>query len=85
MAETALERALRAAADSFRLGMDAQANQALVPAVDLLARHLSGLPAARAAALAATFPRLVAAQGRGDTLAVADSIEFELLPLLGAG
>ena len=71
---------IRAVAASLRLGMDAQGHEGFVGLVDWLARD----PAA-----GALLPRLepllgeiVRAQERGDTLGLADLLEFRLQPLL---
>ena len=73
-----LERAARAAATSFRLGMEAQANRALVSLVDALGTN----PPVR---LEGAVSELLAAQVRGDVIGLADLLEFELLPALTTG
>ncbi len=74
---------LRAAARSFRLGMEAQGSQALVHLVDWLMRRpdASG-DGASATRLEPILGEIVSAQERADFLRVADLLEFELAPLL---
>lgn len=74
---------LRRVASSWRLGCDAQANEAFLGVVDELAALLeAGLDPDRAANLTALFPAIVAAQTRGDTITIADLLEHEVDPLL---
>jgi hypothetical protein len=76
---------LQAAARAFRLGMEAQGQEAFVAFVDALQAELA-LPrgAAVAPRLQPLLPELLAAQERGDFLRVADLLEHELRPLLEA-
>lgn len=74
-----LARAVR----SFRLGMEAQGNEACVALVDaLLAALAEPGRAPLADQLAPLLPELLAAQARGDCLRVADLLEHELRPRL---
>ena len=71
---------IQAVAASLRLGMDAQGNAAFVELVDWLVSQPSAgdwLPA-----LEPVLGQIVSAQERGDTLRVADLLEFELQPRL---
>jgi len=76
---------IRAVAASLRLGMDAQGNAAFVGLVDWLVADASSEPAAaaRLPQLEPVLAEIVAAQERGDTLRVADVLEFVLQPRLG--
>jgi len=71
---------IQAVAASLRLGMDAQGNEAFVGLVDWLVSQPSA--GAWLPALEPVLGRIVAAQERGDTLRVADLLEFELQPRL---
>ena len=71
---------IRAVASSLRLGMDAQGNEAFVQLVDWLGSHpSSGTLMPR---IEPVLAEIVAAQERGDTLRLADLLEFELQPRL---
>ena len=76
-----LARSARAAAASFRLGMEAQASEALARLVDGLLALLAEQPAL-ASALDPLVGAIVAAQERGDPVGLADRLEHELLPAL---
>ena len=78
----AAERAARA----FRLGMEAQGNEAFVAFVDALSTELANPARAdAAAAIAPLLPEIIEAQRRGDFLRVADLLLHELAPRLSAG
>ncbi|MEW6072268.1 MAG: hypothetical protein AB1726_06670 [Planctomycetota bacterium] len=70
-----------AAARSFRLGMDAQGNEAFVAFVDAVQPALAASPTL-AAAVSPLLGPLLAAQERADTLRMADLLEFEIRPRL---
>lgn len=76
-------QALRSAAASFRLGMEAQANEAFVAFIDALST-LFGTPEHQrlASELNELLGHILAAQQRGDPLSVADLLEYELAPRL---
>lgn len=79
----ALLQPLERAARSFRLGMEAQGNEACVALIDALLAEIARPDQAHlAVALAPLLPEVVAAQGRGDFLRVADLLEHELRPRL---
>ena len=94
MSDTDLQRSALSACQSYRLGMQAQAGEAFLRFVDELsdwmraATSVAGEPdpelVDRATRVNTLLPRVVQAQTRGDGLAVADLLEFELLPLLAA-
>lgn len=76
-------QSLRSAAVAFRLGMEAQGNEAFVGFVDRLAPLLADPERAQAAGEIGPFlPEIVAAQQRGDFLRVADLLEYEVGPRL---
>jgi hypothetical protein len=71
------------AAHCFRLGYTAAGSEALATTVDALASILPKL-GHRATAVVPIVERILAAQERGDSLAVADELEYELAPILDA-
>ena len=81
MSTDVLARSARAAAASFRLGMEAQGSEALTRVVDSLVPLLAEQPAL-ADALNPLVGALVAAQERGDPIGLADRLEHEFLPAL---
>lgn len=76
-----LSRTLLYAAASFRLGMEGAANEQFARSIDLLLAHLATHPEA-AEQLQPILPEILAAQGRADTLRVADLVEYEVVPKL---
>ncbi len=74
-----LAKAVRA----FRLGMEAEGNEALIALIDALAADLSKALAAPDHELAGLLERILAAQARGDFLCVADLLEHELARRVG--
>ena len=76
-------RELSATAHSLRLGMDAQGNEAFVRFLDALQSWLvDPVAAPSAAAVSPWLGPLLEAQQRGDTLGMADLLEYRLLPHL---
>lgn len=73
---------LCAAAQAFRLAREAEGADALVRALDALVACFASLPAARGAPLAAALELALAAQARGDWIALADELEHVLAPAL---
>ena len=71
----------RAAAHSYRLGMNGQASADLTALLDGLIAFCARSPET-SARLAPTLGALSAAQQRGDWLALADALEYELAPVL---
>lgn len=68
---------------SFRVGMSARGNEALVNFVTLLQDDLDRVGTDSAAhPFLDHLQEIVAAQERGDYLRVADLLEYEVLPLL---
>jgi len=81
VAKLTIQSELGRVADSFRLGREAEANQALARVIDRLQAELGADPRA----LAPVFPTLEAVmlgQQRGDLLFVADLLEYELAKML---
>jgi len=79
----ALREALTEAAISFRVGMPAKGNDALVAFIDLLQRRLEALGSEEAAqAVLPYLTEIIGAQQRGDTLRIADLLEYEVLERL---
>ena len=79
----AVESTIKQAASAFRVGMPARGNDAIVRLVTQLEQLLAAPGGeARAELLLPQFGRIVEAQERGDSLAVADLLEYELLPRL---
>ncbi len=79
----ALRAALMRTVASFRVGMPARGNDALVSFVTMLQARLEGTGSdAVAHPFLAHLGEIIAAQERGDYLRIADLLEFELLPLL---
>jgi hypothetical protein len=74
-----LAKAVRA----FRLGMEAEGNEALVVLIDALAADLSKALVAPDQGLPGLLEEILAAQARGDFLCVADLLEHELARFLG--
>ena len=66
----------------FRLGMEAEGNQALLRVVDGLEELFARVEPDLGVHLRAVVAEIVAAQERGDLLRLADLAEFELLPLV---
>jgi hypothetical protein len=83
--DVALADELAAAARAFRLGLEERGHAALARLADALSGRLA-VPAAAAllAELAPLLGALVAAQERGDALAIADTLEFRLAPRLAS-
>lgn len=76
---------LSSAADSFRLGMDAQGHEAFVRFVDALELVLCEFQESRRAPeIAGMLPAIVACQEHGDMLGVADLLEHGVAPALSA-
>lgn len=74
---------LSSAADSFRLGMDAQGHDAFVRFVDTLEEVLTEFQSSRLAPeIAGMLPAIVSRQERGDMVGVADLLEHGLAPAL---
>jgi hypothetical protein len=71
----------RSVAQAFRLGMNGQASAALAEVIDGLLAALGHDPRT-AVDLAPLLAELGQAQQRGDWLALADTLEFELVPAL---
>lgn len=71
----------RAAAHAYRLGMNGQASAELAALLDGLLAACARSPHATER-LRPVLAGLSSAQGRGDWLALADTLEFELLPVL---
>lgn len=78
--EVLVQRA-RAAAAAQRLGMAAQGGEELARLVDELLPYLTERPAL-ARELSALLAEILAAQERGDPIALADGLEHELVPAL---
>ncbi|MFT4537984.1 MAG: hypothetical protein ACI841_005254 [Planctomycetota bacterium] len=77
----ALIEELEAAVMAFRLGMDGEAGAHFARFIDALGPSLTNTGAGpRAEDLLPYFPEILAAQRRGDGLAVADSLEFQIRP-----
>lgn len=74
-----LAEKLRLTAHAFRLGKEGQASESFRECIDLLAPLMVQLPAAE---LTAYMTAILGAQERHDWLAVADGLEYKLLPLL---
>jgi hypothetical protein len=74
----------RAVVLGFRLAEDAQANASLVSLIDALASALTRAPLLpHNARVLPVLQEILDAQMRGDTLRIADLVEYELLPVLG--
>jgi hypothetical protein len=72
-------------ANSFRIGCDAQGNEAFVVLIDEIASLFEReLPPERAERITSLFPAIIAAQTRGDTITVADLLEYEIGPLIAS-
>jgi hypothetical protein len=69
----------------FRLAEDAQAHSALVALIDALAPRLGDARLIQHnAAIMPILQQILDAQQRGDTLWIADLLEYELLPIFSA-
>lgn len=81
--ENPLAQSLLAAVSAFRVGRAAEGNTALIEFIDLMQAALRGLddPVVEAS-FNPHLEEILAAQVRGDVLAVADLLEFELLPMV---
>ena len=76
---------LASAADSFRLGMDAQGNEAFVRFVDALEVVLSEFQEhSRTPEISGMLPAIIERQERGDMVGVADLLEHRVAPAIGA-
>ena len=76
--------AIASTANHFRLGMDTQANTALVDVVDGLASPMASGTVPAAGEVQEIVGLVVEAQTRGDVLRVADLLEHEIVPRLVA-
>lgn len=84
MPEPDLREELEATVLAFRLGMDGEAGEHFTRFIDALGRELArASDGLRAEELLPYFPEILAAQHRGDGLAVADTLEYLLAPRLG--
>ncbi len=81
MSAEVLAARARAAAAAQRLGMAAQGAEELARLVDGLLPFLAERPAL-AATVAQLLAEILAAQERGDPIALADGLEHELAPAL---
>lgn len=79
--EESLAGRARAAAASYRLGMEGSAGERLAALVDALLAEIARRPAL-GARVALLLREIVAAQTRRDPIGLADRLEHELAPLL---
>lgn len=77
-----LQESARHCAGLFRLGRDVEAAVAMVGVFEAAGVVLGGMPAAQQAQVAALFGQMFAAQQRQDWIALADSLEYELVNLI---
>jgi streptomycin 6-kinase len=82
MATLTLHAQLKAAADSFRLGREAEGNTAFARIVERLQAELGAAGPSALAPLLPTFESIFAAQQRSDWLFVADLLEHQLAKML---
>jgi hypothetical protein len=82
VAELTLHSELKAAADLFRLGREAEGNTAFARVVERLQAELGDAGAATLAPLFPTLEAIVSAQERSDWLFVADLLEYQLGKML---
>lgn len=68
----------------YRLGMDGVASDYMVHFIDAFSMLMTQERVkAKTPELAAYFGRVIDAQLKGDTLRIADILEYELMPLIG--
>ncbi|MHA6196503.1 hypothetical protein ACX3YG_19270 [Pseudomonas wadenswilerensis] len=79
---TAFQDNARRCAGLFRLGRDVEAGVAMVELFEVAPDLLSQAPEALQGQFAALFGELLAAQQRQDWIALADSLEYELVNLI---
>ena len=78
-----LRERLLAATSAFRVGRPAEGSTALIEFIDLLDTALKGLQDSEVEKLVLPHIKaIIQAQERGDTLCVADLLEYELQPML---
>jgi hypothetical protein len=78
LAGLSIHRELKGAADSFRLGREAEGNAALTRLIERLQAELGAAGPDAMTPLFPTLRAIMAAQERGDWLFVADLLEHEL-------
>lgn len=79
---SALQENARQCAELFRLGRDVEAALAMVEVFQRAAALLGGAPQAVQAQFALLFGEMLAAQQRQDWIALADSLDYELVNLI---
>jgi len=79
---TSFQESARRCAGLFRLGRDVEAGVAMVELFEVAPDLLSQAPEALQGRFAALFGDLLAAQQRQDWIALADSLEYELVNLI---
>ncbi len=73
-----MHEALRRAVRDFRMGMDGSGSAALIEFVDAFSREITAGRVKNAGELMPVLSEILAAQGRGDYLYVADLLEYEV-------